>query len=308
MSTLGVSVSAVAYMSDLMKTPSDFRPLLSPDSAILEKEPHINRETADVSRLYRLMQADEHALDWGECGWVAFKGRRELYNHVKEHGWLNSITREPAHWGALKLMALSLQKDEKTVTRYCERGLIPFASRTSGGHWRIAYSKFTREKYHQMLSVLLPQMRKKTAVRRINKERLVQVDKWVKQAWIAFSAELLSGRNERDWLFPEEVDALRKISPGEEIHVGPEWLRASDAAYLTKTLLLLAVRRLQRKKLTPTNGRVAKEIGISRATLYRRYSAEELKSALGLSCGVGDAPQKATLHEDGMDEEEPGLT
>lgn len=183
---------------------------------------------------------------------------------------------------SLQWLVDRLGKSARTVRRWCELGLIPGAVRTKGGHWRVRCSAKIVAKVRRAVDGF--------ARRRFGAKRRRRDDATADA--ILFEAHKLgslklAGRN----LMPEDDQSWPKA----DLELDKRRLEAVSQRS-DKALLQLAVKRLAMLEREATATSLARELEISRATLYRRFSVSDIRKALRV-CAV-DAPSPITVPAD----------
>jgi hypothetical protein len=181
---------------------------------------------------------------------------------------------------SLVWLASLLGNSPKTIRRYCEKGIVLGAFRTEGGHWRVSLSRKNVAAVRQAIA----DFERSPKSNRSEKEGLCESN-----SKAHYMKALLLARNN---LFPEDVEVdYERLLYGAglpENFFEPAALRPGsekgivDAVEkaLPFTILMVAARRLRMKGRHPTSANLAAEIGISRRSLYRRYSSHQIKVAI----------------------------
>ena len=169
---------------------------------------------------------------------------------------------------SLKWAAQHYGKDPRTIREWCKLGFFPSAYRTPGKHWRIPFGAIREAEKH------LPDFARKPKTLLGSKEwaqlkpRLKNIPKGVRAAFEAHAAMQDLANTE-----------FRKGRPKVSTAAVDAMLRAYETGILPYLRLRLAARRLYAGDPTKpiTRQMLARETGVSVATLYRHYGAEKIQ-------------------------------
>lgn len=209
-----------------------------------------------------------------KLGFRAPATRQERRQKLEEKAELGDIPE-----GGLVFIALARQKDLKTVRRWCKQGLVPGAYQTPGGHWRVPFE-----------SVYLPMPLVDKVARAprslMGNERTKQLLKAMN--FVLLEMGVLNVGKRRDKLLGNDSagfadktrKAIRAIKDVKEFKAARLYLAAQQAQF--QQLKTRKVKRL-------TAGMLAKQLSISRATLYRQHTRAEIARAIGVDREVQGA-------------------
>lgn len=179
---------------------------------------------------------------------------------------------------SLKYAAIYWKKDQRTIRRWCEKGVFKRARRTKGGQWRI------------------PQIH----VKNVDLKRLAKL---FRQPKTVFG---LKASKDMDGVFWSLRQTTKQAQVLDEISRGITGKPVSGP-FVSDDALDISIEDPKRiriqscaRKLALDSGHVeiwalAKAMGISRATLYRRYGPKMIRSAI----------QKANVKVRVIDQDEP---
>lgn len=165
---------------------------------------------------------------------------------AKKQPW--KLPRKSLHW-----LAIELEKTSRQVRRYCEQGLVPGAYRTKGGHWRVRCGRRTLV----MVRRNIRDFTRKSwthSERRFFRERAEAEATW-RKINVAKTLNLMSGA---------EPKVAMKAAQREEY----------------RTRLVLAANQICRAGQSLTAKSIANHFGISRASLYRYFSADDIRASI----------------------------
>jgi len=165
---------------------------------------------------------------------------------------------------SLQWLAQLLGKDARTVRRYCELGLVPGAWRTTGGHWRVRRGTKTVKQVRRAIEAFA--RRSKTAWERKAEKGRRRTERTAKAVHVAYTFARTAG------LYTDKEFARNAAIPEKAKKAGSEPLQR-------RTLLFTAAQVLRQTDSRIPAGKLASLLGVSRATLFRRYSAKEIKEA-----------------------------
>lgn len=178
--------------------------------------------------------------------------------------------------GSLRPLALLFDKDERTIRRYCEAGVIPakYTEKTKGGHWRIRYCDIHTIDYQK---IELEIRKDRDAQPLVPRNWRNHVDPATEKEWFAHCHDLATLPNGS--LLPEEVktDDQRESLGVEKDRPTPEAIRSYSK---DTSKLIAAAFYLRRHGKKPTAKAMASVLGISRATLYNSFSANQIKAVI----------------------------
>ncbi|HYG36576.1 MAG TPA: hypothetical protein VEC99_17415 [Clostridia bacterium] len=143
--------------------------------------------------------------------------------------------------GSLQHLAKKLGISQRQARRICEKGFVPGAFRTPGGHWRVPSTQNL-----------------------LNKVNAARKGKIRRRGWLDHKKR--SRKLAQCQLPPEPEELLHGIKAYE---MGPN-----------RYNLLLAIRILHAAEKPVTVTGLAEEMGCSRSTLYRRYGKKYLINAI----------------------------
>ncbi len=191
------------------------------------------------------------------------KNRAAGFPGIKER---SRLPRKSLQW-----LAQELKKSPRQVRRYCELGLVPGAYMTKGGHWRV------RSGLRAVQTVLkgTSTFRRKTRTpgERRHLRRRVESQALLDVAQTAHSLRQLTG-----------VDAKAAM-------VAARKRRGMVALAIAAKRIFDAKDRLSAKSL-------AKEMGLSRASLYRHFTTDEIAGAIR----AVQEPTPDTIADSGLDD------
>jgi hypothetical protein len=164
---------------------------------------------------------------------------------------------------SLQWLALRLKKSTRTVKRYCELGLVPGAWRTNGetGHWRVPHGNKTVIAVRRRIKQFA-----RDHARAWENKRRKSLDRLESLARVAYQLATSA-----DDLFPGEETGKDGLSP---------LVKRAAQMKEREAELMVAARWLAMKQLPMTATALAKEMKISRATLYRLFSRELIARVL----------------------------
>src|SRR5208282_2108084 len=191
-------------------------------------------------------------------GYNPARTEQERYEQIED-----TITADDS----LKWAALHYGKDPRTIREWCKLGFFPSAYRTPGKHWRIPFGAIKEAEKH------LPDFARKPKTLLGSKEwaqlkpRLKNIPKGVKAAFEVNAAMQDLGSVE-----------IRKGRPKVSTAAVGAMLLAYEKGNPPHLRLLLAARRLYARDPTKpiTRQMLARETGVSTATLYRHYGAKKI--------------------------------
>lgn len=164
---------------------------------------------------------------------------------------------------SLKWLAAQIGKSTRTVREYCKAGVVPekFAWRTAGGHWRVSSSKRAVRAVRRAMESFARRPKK-------NKEAR-EVQRIIKKTHVARRVALTA-----DHKLPEDEAHLETLEPLS--------VRAKGAAETDPrgAMLRVAARYLYRQSTKMTREALAEQLGVSRMTLFKRYTAEQIRKAI----------------------------
>jgi hypothetical protein len=165
---------------------------------------------------------------------------------AKKQPW--KLPRKSLHW-----LAVELEKTSRQVRRYCEQGLVPGAYRTKGGHWRVRCGRRTLV----MVQRNIRDFTRKSwthSERRFSRER-AEAETTRRKMNVAKALNQMSGMKPKDAI---------KAAQREEY----------------RTRLVLATNQIYRAEQPLTAKSIANHLGISRASLYRFFSADAIRASI----------------------------
>ncbi|MEI6033936.1 MAG: helix-turn-helix domain-containing protein [Verrucomicrobiae bacterium] len=196
---------------------------------------------------------------------------------AKMQAWKKAPRRHHCRNFTLKNLALQLGKSERTVRRWCDRGLIPGAHRTKGGHWRIPKEAIRRydeiAKSAESFSRTAWEKRWASGYGRTESERRMG---WPLSLRVSAALKDLTYADIAT-LDPED-DRYREFftEPGVLHITAGEKLVAELGREDIGLLLAVAARELTSTGQSVSASNLAKELGISRSHLYRQASQNQL--------------------------------
>jgi hypothetical protein len=202
---------------------------------------------------------------------------------------------------SLLTLAKGLGKNQRSIRRWCELGIIPGAYRSKGGHWRVR-----RFKLREQLKVI-ERVKKFARVRSsLPKNNQILFDKEAWQ-WLAdggwekltkANALLLSayGLDHQTSLTEKLPNDLRRLLCDTPIHkaISQKMFSAAQLgqADLHKAARLILSRSPSGNALSAKA--LARELKMSRATLYRKFLAKDIQAALESSHEQSELPRERT--------------
>jgi len=177
----------------------------------------------------------------------------------------------------LKKLALQLGKSERTVRRWCDRGLVPGAYRTKGGHWRIPKEAVRR--FDEIDKNASAFSRTAWDKRWASGYGLTESDRrmgWPLSLRVTAALEALTYADIAT-LVPED-DRYREFftEPGVVHITAGEELVANLGRENIGLLLAVAARELASTGQSVSASNLAKELGISRSHLYRKATQNQI--------------------------------
>jgi len=169
--------------------------------------------------------------------------------------------------GSLSALALALGKDSRTVRRYCEKGFVPGATITAGGHWRVKTTRKT------VLAARLATV-KFSRHHKIAGNDKGKLKRSLSAAWGIGTETAVVGKELFAGLKREDADATERAA------VSAAEKRLDHSALMAAALLAA------KKKLYAST--IAKVMGISRATLYRHFTKREIRSVIKAALNPAD--------------------
>jgi transcriptional regulator GlxA family with amidase domain len=165
---------------------------------------------------------------------------------------------------SLPELARRLEKSPRTIRRWCERGLVPGAYRTTGGHWRIADAPADLVKTASEAAKGFA--RKRAAKGSFQKfgERITQ---WAKEIQRLLRPHLAPGEAVLEMLAGQPAESRRLLF---EIPINSATTRTQGIASLM----------ISTGDFEPSAQAIARKLGVSRRTVYRRYGRELRKARL----------------------------
>jgi excisionase family DNA binding protein len=222
---------------------------------------------------------------------------------AKMEAWKKAPRRHHCRNFTLKNLALQLGKSERTVRRWCDRGLIPGAYRTKGGHWRIPKEAIRRydeiAKSAESFSRTAWEKRWASGYGRTESERRIG---WPLSLRVSAALKDLTYADIAT-LGPED-DRFREFftEPGEPYISKGEEMVAELGRENIHFLIHVATRELLAKGRAVTASNLAKELGISRSHLYRRFSKKQLAAARrGIAGTSAYMDSEATYRRNGQE-------
>jgi hypothetical protein len=220
---------------------------------------------------------------------VASSGRPPIWFADEADEWREDNSTIPAR--SLQWLALALEKSPRTVRRYCELGLVLGARQTKGGHWRVtagrrilaavrkAIHDFERHRYTVQIPVPLEVRRMIQASQKNLPPRFdyAALKKPLRAKAILRTWDYLCRANGYD------PDAMAAGRYGKDVQVDLSQ-RAVGAVRdlaerrpfdLLAATAVAAIRRRQGWRITRQN--IARELGVSRSSLYRNISKEDIR-------------------------------
>ena len=181
---------------------------------------------------------------------------------------------------SLRWLAAQIGKHERTVRRYCENGVVPerFAWRTTGGHWRVSSSKRAVRDVRRAMEPFARRPKETAEIREV--QRIKQRTHVARR--IALTA---------DHKLPEDEAGQEELKP-----LSAASKRAAEKAP-GFAMLHVAARYLYSQRLKITGKALASQLGVSRATLYRRFTATAIARA------ATDAPLSGAVEKEADNEE-----
>lgn len=165
---------------------------------------------------------------------------------------------------SLAWLARALKKDKRTIRRYCERGLIPGAYRTTGNHWRVKQTNKRKVLIQVRQAISSFSRKRKTLSEERKAQRLENLNDRI---WKAHVANLLAGRYALKGNFESLPEASqRQIKSGVEKETN-------------QILLNVAALRISDRGEAATQEELANELGITKYRLLRIFPRRSLKRA-----------------------------
>ena len=183
-------------------------------------------------------------------GLVGFEAEREALRKFERRKGIEPTPRTPE--GSLREFARLLEKSTKQIRRYCQCGLIPGAYQTPKGHWRVPYDPQSVEQAQERIA----EFERKRDVFATSKElQEVCPDAEFDYDDLAIDRQLVG----------KLLKEMEELAPKQG-----RW----------KYELLAAANSLTWRELKLTKTSIAAQIGISRATLYRRYPVRAMDEVI----------------------------
>jgi len=186
---------------------------------------------------------------------------------------MQRIGRRRASEDSILIAALKYQKDPRTIRRWCEKGYFPTAYQTKGGHWRIPIEYLRRSPLRPSGPIRLP---KRLYGTKDYKRLRSLLQKVAKTAGIAAIFEMARRGIPMMALLKSKGKKISNKSLETALSV-VQSLKDREAKLLAAADLI----RGQTPKQKLSAGKLARFIGISRATLYRRYGSRVIQRAIG---------------------------
>lgn len=173
---------------------------------------------------------------------------------------------------------LGIQKDVRTLRRWCKDGVVPGAYRTGGGHWRVRLSPRTLRDLGERLG---GRFRGRRDIRR--SRRWQDFDRRMRPVFTRAVPLLFHLDAELRHARPDDVSSQPPPAPAESTlkkllaikQAQPHKDSALD--YIT---LRVAARRLWLVGRRPTAEALATNMGVSRRTLFRRFRDHFVQKAI----------------------------
>lgn len=178
--------------------------------------------------------------------------------------------------GGLGYPAVYYGKAPRTIRRWCEQGFFPSAWRTSGGHWRVPPNAVREAERHLPLGYTRgPKNLLKTSAWKEFKREFIQV--FCEAIPMAVEIEASAQNLSQEEFLSAVANKSRAVRPSSNTF--DILARAHQLKSLPLTRLRSFARRVQmsspEKRLTAV--RLARALGVSLSTLYRRFGTDGLR-------------------------------
>lgn len=247
-------------MSDIKPKPPlvDFNGMLLVDKPWLDDSTAMELLASCGGKLVPGM-GDDHPANLKAHARLHAEMQKKLGRRVPNPGW-----KRPAK--SLEWLARRLRKTARTVRRYCENGLVPGAFRTPKGHWRVNYNLQLVEAVRRAIEKFERNSKNKPGyvAKRANPSGR-RLGKAVMDAELAYALARTAGA------YTDEDERMQKKLPN--------WALGAAHKKRRLTLLVAVAKHLAKDDGIVTANALASALRISRATLFRLYSAKEMREA-----------------------------
>ena len=187
--------------------------------------------------------------------------------------------------GSLSTLALLLnqhyhvQKDLRTLRRWCEQGIIPGAQKTKhGGHWRVDWVRWSPKQHRELAERIGGHARMPRNLMR--SRRWKDFERKMKPVWAEYIPLLIELDAELRGSGPVDIQKQRQPEPTDAAlrKLVTVFQRGHHAA-MRQLRFRLEARRLVLSGKKLTIAALASRVGISRRTMFRRYG-KQAKNAL----------------------------